>query len=393
MLDFLVRDITEFNLLEGAKIVAGDKGINNKILWVNLMEILDSLDSLQEGELLLTTGYELDDERQFKNIILKLKQKGVCGMIVQPGYYIDKVPEYIKDSANKHGFPIIEIPPKLTFSHIMHVLLDNVIAKQDTRNDIDSENIKNKMNYIIRNKMDNYVERMLDESFESKIYVLLLSVCAIDTQCDSDVLFNSINKLKGTLLNVSKEVQMECSGKKVLFSVSLNKNTDFQDIKFQLLKTLKILAKECQMRFLIGASVLNDINDLTSSLDNAMANIKFLEENNAVKAICTSSEIDLFKLFDKSHVNFDYFKQFSYDTLKVVIEHDTLHNTNYLETLNVYLANECNITTTSNKLFIHRHTLTNRLNKIVEICKIDLNSYYSRIRYSIAFFIYNNFIS
>lgn len=393
MLDFLVRNITEFNLLEGAKVVAGDEGINNKILWVNVMEILDSLDSLQEGELLITTGYELDDEIQFKNIVLKLKEKGVCGMVIQPGYYISKVPEYIIESANRHRFPIIEIPAKLTFSHIMHVLLDNIISKQDIKNDIDAINIKNKVNYIIRNKTDNYIERMLDESFESKIYLLLLSVCSNETQCDSDVLFNSINKLKGTLLNVCKEVQMECNGKKILFSISLNENLEYQDIKFQLLKTLKILAKECQMRFLIGASALNSINDLTYSLESAMECIKFLEENNAIKAICKSSEIELFKLLSKSHVNFDYFKQFSYDTLKVIIEYDTIHNTNYLETLNVYLANECNITNTSNKLFIHRHTLTNRINKIIEICKVDLDSYYSRIQYSIAFFIYNNFIS
>lgn len=393
MLDFLVRNITEFNLLEGAKIVAGDKGINNNILWVNVMEILDSLDSLQEGELLITTGYELDDEKQFKNIILKLKKIGVCGMVIQPGYYINEIPEYIIESADKHGFPIIEIPASLTFSHIMHVLLDNIISKRDARNDIDSTNIKNKIDYILRNKTDNYIERMLDESFESKIYLLLLSVCTDNTQCESDILFNSINKLKGTLLNVSKEVQMECNGKKVLFVISLNGDTEYQDIKFQLLKTLKILAKECKMRFLIGASELNYINNLTSCLESAIASVKFLEENNAVKAICKSSEIDLFKLLDKSHVNFDYFKQFSYDKLKVIIEYDTLHNTNYLETLNVYLANECNITNTSNKLFIHRHTLTNRINKIIEICEIDLNSYYSRIMYSIAFFIYNNFIS
>jgi hypothetical protein len=88
----MVRNIVELNLLEGAKIVAGEKGISNEILWVNLMEILDALDSLQKGELLITTGYKIDNESQFKDLIPKLKKRGLCGIVIQTGYYIDEIP-------------------------------------------------------------------------------------------------------------------------------------------------------------------------------------------------------------------------------------------------------------------------------------------------------------
>ena len=100
-----IKDLFKISIFQDAQLIAGKDGINNEITWFNLMEIIDVVSSLEKGEFLITTGYKLDDINFSKNIIYKLKECGLSGMGVQPGYYIDKIPQHII----KVDFPIINI--------------------------------------------------------------------------------------------------------------------------------------------------------------------------------------------------------------------------------------------------------------------------------------------
>ena len=126
-----IREILDKNLFSKATLVAGKKSIDNIITWVNVMEILDTPDTVKKGELLITTGYELFDKDKHNGLINKLKNHGVSGMIIQPGYYIDKIPQYIIDDANQISFPIIEIPSHFSFSEILHLLINEITQKNN----------------------------------------------------------------------------------------------------------------------------------------------------------------------------------------------------------------------------------------------------------------------
>lgn len=390
---FLIRNIIEFNLLDGAKVVAGEKGINNEILWVNLMEILDALESLQKGELLVTTGYKIDNEDQYKDIILRLKNRGLCGIAIQTGYYIDEIPKYIKDAGDKYDFPVIELPPNLTFSHIMHVLLENINLQLNLHNDSDFINLRNKLNHIVRNSTNNYINKMLESRADSNIHLFLLSASHINNSVitNNSIILKSIDKIKEYFISISTEVEVEWFGEKILFIVSLKENVVFQDVIFDISKILTILSEEFQMNFFIGTSILRSIDNLLAAFNDAMASQQILKKIGAKKGVCSYSDIELFKLFEIVHYN-NYSIKFAYETLKSIIDYDRVHKSSYLETLKLYLVNECSITDTANKLFIHRHTLKNRLNKINELSGIDLKNYHSRMRFSMALFIYDYFI-
>ncbi|MCH3964380.1 MAG: PucR family transcriptional regulator ligand-binding domain-containing protein [Clostridium sp.] len=391
-MSLLVKNIIELNLLEGAKIVAGERGVNNEISWVNLMEILDALDSLQKGELLITTGYRIDNEALYGDIIPKLKNKGVCGMAIQTGYYVDEIPQYIKSSADKYDFPIIELPPNLTFSHITHVLMENISLQLNLHDDSDFMNLRNKLCRIVNDNSDNYIYRMMESRLKSEVYLFLLSVSHADSSIVTDnIMFRGIEKIKSYFAGIGSEMRIERSGKKVLFIVSLNDNMSLQDIVFDISKILTSLSEEFQMSFLIGTSILESTDNIFSAFNEALTSEETLKKIGAQKGICSSSDIELFRLFEILHYS-NYSIRFAYETLKPVIDYDMIHKSSYLETLKLYLANECNITNTSNKLFIHRHTLKNRLNRINELCGVDFKNYYSRIRFSMAIFIYDYFI-
>ena len=77
--------------------------------------------------------------------------------------------------------------------------------------------------------------------------------------------------------------------------------------------------------------------------------------------------------------------------IQKLLSYDRIHGVSYVHTLRVYLAYECNITQTAQRLFIHRHTLMNRLLKIEEIAGFKLDEYYTRTYLSFSLIIHDYF--
>ena len=66
-------------------------------------------------------------------------------------------------------------------------------------------------------------------------------------------------------------------------------------------------------------------------------------------------------------------------TTKKIIDYDKTNNTKLFETLNILIDNNFNITEASQKLFVHRNTLYNRLEKIEEATGYSLDNSQSRL--------------
>lgn len=64
---------------------------------------------------------------------------------------------------------------------------------------------------------------------------------------------------------------------------------------------------------------------------------------------------------------------FCHPSLKLLKEYDSNNNTELYMTLNVYLKCNRNLGITAKELFLHRNTVTYRINRIVEISGIDFN--------------------
>ncbi len=107
------------------------RGIENRITWVNIMEILDTPETIQPGELLITTGYGLSDKAKYGDLIARLKSRGISGIAVQTGYYIDQIPNFILEAANQHDLPILHLPAEYSFSDILRILIGEIGAEPE----------------------------------------------------------------------------------------------------------------------------------------------------------------------------------------------------------------------------------------------------------------------
>lgn len=127
-----IREILALPLFAQARLVAGEAGLSNRVNWVHIVDIPDAhYEWDRPGVLLLTAGYGLvtQPERQAA-LVPDLVQKGFAGMVLSTGYYCDRAPDAIRDSAENHGFPLIETPPDLLFIEVTETILERIVNRQ-----------------------------------------------------------------------------------------------------------------------------------------------------------------------------------------------------------------------------------------------------------------------
>lgn len=126
-----ISEALKLPILEKAKLIAGHEGIENQIKWVTIVEVLDDIERLQEGEFLITTGFNLMEDKGRMEIFHNLLQsKLLSGVAIYTSFYLKEIPESFINLANKHALPLIEIPIDINFSEITKVLLKKIVNKQ-----------------------------------------------------------------------------------------------------------------------------------------------------------------------------------------------------------------------------------------------------------------------
>lgn len=128
-----LKEILQMEVFSGVKVLAGKSGLDKLVTGVNVMEVPDILDWVKPGELLLTTGYAIRDDRDAqKNLIPLLAQKGLAGLAIKPKRYLTEIPLLMLAKAEEFDFPLLEIPFNASFSDLLSPALALILNKQST---------------------------------------------------------------------------------------------------------------------------------------------------------------------------------------------------------------------------------------------------------------------
>ncbi|HEX7063435.1 MAG TPA: PucR family transcriptional regulator ligand-binding domain-containing protein [Bacillales bacterium] len=126
-----VEEALQMPELKETKLVAGFQGISREIKWVTILEIIEDVARIHEGEFLITTGYGLNNNPNSSGkIIERLARQNLSGVAVLTGYYVKEIPPQMLEAANKNQLPLIEIPKQMTFSTVTRVILEKVVNSQ-----------------------------------------------------------------------------------------------------------------------------------------------------------------------------------------------------------------------------------------------------------------------
>lgn len=78
-------------------------------------------------------------------------------------------------------------------------------------------------------------------------------------------------------------------------------------------------------------------------------------------------------------------KIFYYDILGKLIDYDSKNSTELLQTLKVYIEENCNLVRTAQLLFVHKNTVKYRIRRIEQICNCDLRNMHDLLNFDMAF--------
>lgn len=126
-----VEETLKMPEMQETKLVAGFQGVGREIKWVTILEIIEDIPRIHEGEFLITTGYGLNnDPIKSAEIIERLAKQNISGVAVHTGYYLENIPGPMIEMANRYRLPLIEIPKQMTFSSLTKGILEKVVNTQ-----------------------------------------------------------------------------------------------------------------------------------------------------------------------------------------------------------------------------------------------------------------------
>lgn len=387
-MSLMIRHIVESQLLKGVKIVAGFSGETNVISWVNVMEILDSPDSVQRGELLVTTGYNLQNKELFSSLIMTLKNIGVSGIAIQTGYYIYEIPQYIISESDRLGFPVLEVPKNLTFSEILHILIQKINMGK-LENEISDEAAKYLFQYM-NDTLKNYCTKLYDEDMGNVAY--LFYVQPINLYAVSEVTaLGCMNRIKSYLADQADACEsMTAKNGVASFLIIFENENKYLSMIYDFSIELTFLSEQQGLNYYVGIDRIKSFKSLGLSFEHVSECTELLKYIHAKRGVCSFDNMTFMKMFGILHQNEHSFVSDN-QALQILLNYDRINQTNYVQTLRFYLADNCNASKTASRLYIHRHTLQKRLEKINDLCGINPDDYYARLYMSISLLFHDYF--
>lgn len=114
-----VADALQMEEFAGARVVAGRDGLSRAVGWVHVAGVPDAPQWLNGGELVLTTSINMPtDETEQRQYIQAMADKGVAALAIAVGRYINRIPDFLAETAEQNHFPLIEIPYQARFVDI-----------------------------------------------------------------------------------------------------------------------------------------------------------------------------------------------------------------------------------------------------------------------------------
>ncbi len=114
----------------GLELTTGGGGADAPVRWVHISELPDPTPWLSGGELLLTTGIQLDTDERQREFVRLLSGHHLSGLGFGTGFDHEQVPAALVEEASQLGFPVFEVPYELPFIALTEKAFTRLVNEQ-----------------------------------------------------------------------------------------------------------------------------------------------------------------------------------------------------------------------------------------------------------------------
>ncbi len=262
-----IKKALNLSSLADVKVVAGWEKLDNQIRWVHVGESINMAEWLRGGELLLTCAHGIKNNQDAQKKFIKgLVEIGISALGIEPGYYFNTIPDFLKNEANRHNLPLLEIPKGRPFIDITKEIIDKIVDLSDNKPEFylafsGSMSLKTLINKRLADTMKlrlyEEADRILDEIFELikneninevqiKYYLQEIMAVIIYSALEEGVVLNKLFRLKNIcILNIKalhsfseKYRAIKRVFRKIILLISENREKEFNRPIYETIKYL-----------------------------------------------------------------------------------------------------------------------------------------------------------
>jgi DNA-binding PucR family transcriptional regulator len=112
------------------RLLSGERSLHLPVRWVHISELLDPTPWLSGGELLLSTGMQLETPEQAREFVSRLADHHLAGLGFGTGFKHATVPEALLEVAAEREFPVFEVPYEVPFIAVTEAAFTQLVNEQ-----------------------------------------------------------------------------------------------------------------------------------------------------------------------------------------------------------------------------------------------------------------------
>lgn len=392
-----VADVLALPGLESMTLRAGRAGLDNGVRWPYVAENSGIAEWVLGGELVFITGINHPrDEANLLRLLDEACSRRVAGLVILTGAdYIQGIAPGLLQAADAAGMPLIEQPYSLKM-----VLVTQAIGSAL----IKSEQLGRSRHEVL--------ERLLAGDYQSL-----------------DLLLHRARQLGMPLAGHWQVAQLQLEGGDALFAQTVAGEAEAQlarqhegitrrlrQFAAEHPSALPVLGRAGQWTLLLPATEdhrqrlanwLRPLNlrlaplklciglsaakhppaGLAQGLDEARQALVVARRFGEHAGVCVYDELGLLKLLSAVRDR-GLLEQFLHERLGPLLRHDQRHGPSLMPTLQAWFLDNGNLVAASQRLAVHRNTLTHRVQRIEALCGLSLDNPNDRLDIGVALMIW-----
>ncbi|CUU47425.1 PucR family transcriptional regulator [Clostridium beijerinckii] len=362
------------------KLLAGQKGLNNLVEWVHIIENDEVSEFLHGNEVVLTSGILNDGDGWLLEYTKKLYAAQASAFVVNIGPYTKSIPNDVIEYCNQIKMPLYTIPWETRMVDLTRNICYRIMQSEQVEISIAStiKNIIFKTGDIetLILQMERY-GYLRDSHF---CFIVMSFEHKEDNQLEFDM--NKIKMYSERLARSIHELYISFSYKDSWVLALVNYGnydvTNFVDTFFK-------NWNEPSWKVHMGISENKaGIKMQAENFNNAFTAMTMAKKQG--KEMVFYDKLDIHKLLLNAKDK-EVLKEYYKDTLGKLEKYDKENNTDLMSFLYMFLQNNGSQSLVAEKQYIHRNTVNNQLKKIEKITGYNPSNLEEKLRFYLGFFV------
>lgn len=360
------------------KPIAGAGGLGNIAEWFHFIGDEYELQFAGEKELVFCSGQHLQENDVFLHFVKQLAEQKCSGLVVGVGHYIKDVPKPVTAFCDEQQFPLLKISSDAGISDVVKLFCLQILESEKANRQLFSA-MKNAISFPQKTEL--YMPTFLQYGFRKKesYTAVVIKVEGVQALSSAETQW-IVKSMEQTLLSAGDKSFILTMEDIFVLVFSNYSEQAIQDIVLKII----VLLRMKEYTFFTGVSAnLPGLYELSKAYLQAKQTVDLSERMDWKNVLVRYNELGPYQLL-LSIVDKDAKRNYYNSVLGKLEQYDKNNKTNYLDFLQTFLDNNCNINATADKMFVHRNTIVYKINKIEELLDRDLSDMEVRVELYLA---------